>query len=650
MKALGLHLRGSNEWLEVVEGVLEFIPAPALIAAPTDHKIIAANSAAVQAGGFSETSLKGYRLCRLFPEISRWVGQNLPLPKSVFTLFQPYGRPAVQVLWQASPLGDSGRYWLVTFQEQAEPKTKFRRPLPTQCFKGWQRLAYAWGASSFAESVTLLLQGMEEMLGSEWSAVYLPEGNLLRLNGVNGAPPALPTELPVAAIAAFSEPMVHRPSRGDSTPLHLAVRTSPTPYFLSLPLKSDGGGLAGMMAFGYYHLPPPQAVEYAKETVGIASKVISHLKDKETRAHSDALLRQLLGIKSALTSHMTEGLLLFGVELRLKEMNAAAEKMLGYTAEEVIGYPLADLLPANTSTEAEARIALVSGQVRETEAYLLRHDGNDFPARVRFVPYPQAGGKRPEGLLVLIADRSEATKYLAQSKQLERRAMLGDVMASFAHEVRNPLNSIGIGIQWLALNADPNSPEYETLNSLQEDVERLNHLVKNLLNYTRARPLQFKPVDVAQLINQIMRRLKPRFDKYKIQTEVRIGANIPKVNGDRLTLEQAFVNILDNAIKALAEQEDERFIAVRVLAHKSPEGTRWVEVDIMDTGPGFSEEAKKRLFEPFFTTRKDGTGLGLAITKQIITAHRGNIEAESYPGGTIFRVKLRAVGGNSHGV
>ena len=114
--------------------------------------------------------------------------------------------------------------------------------------------------------------------------------------------------------------------------------------------------------------------------------------------------------------------------------------------------------------------------------------------------------------------------------------------------------------------------------------------------------------------------------------------------GNLRALEQVFSNLINNALQAMS-QIGSGDLALKVQPDHSEEGVESVEVSVADTGPGIPKELQERIFQPFFTTKPNGTGLGLAITKRIITAHKGNIQVSSFPGGTVFHVQLPAMEG-----
>jgi signal transduction histidine kinase len=125
-----------------------------------------------------------------------------------------------------------------------------------------------------------------------------------------------------------------------------------------------------------------------------------------------------------------------------------------------------------------------------------------------------------------------------------------------------------------------------------------------------------------------------------IEPHIQVEAGTPPILGDRRALDQVFTNLITNAIQAM-EDQGSGVLAIKVKAAR--DGSEFVDVHISDSGPGIPEDLRKRVFDPFFTTKSDeGTGLGLAITRRIVQAHKGDISLDSFPGGTLFKIKLPA--------
>jgi two-component system, NtrC family, sensor histidine kinase AtoS len=144
--------------------------------------------------------------------------------------------------------------------------------------------------------------------------------------------------------------------------------------------------------------------------------------------------------------------------------------------------------------------------------------------------------------------------------------------------------------------------------------------------------------------------LRPRMERMNVQGSLQVAPDCPPIIGSPRALEQVFINLINNAVQAMSDSGGQLMIKVQqapeedlldILISKR-DHSRYVEINVIDTGPGIPQEYQERIFQPFYTTNMSGTGLGLAIAKRIITAHRGNISVTSFPGGTVFRVFLPA--------
>jgi signal transduction histidine kinase len=142
------------------------------------------------------------------------------------------------------------------------------------------------------------------------------------------------------------------------------------------------------------------------------------------------------------------------------------------------------------------------------------------------------------------------------------------------------------------------------------------------------------------LTGRLLDKLNSRIGRSNIQFIHQVEPNIPPANGNARALEQVFNNLVTNAVQALGDKGG--MVSVKLQPVIAPDGRHYIEASVADNGPGIPKENQDRIFQPFFTTKPDGTGLGLAITKRIVTAHKGTIQLNSFPGGTVFYIYLPA--------
>jgi PAS domain S-box-containing protein len=324
-----------------------------------------------------------------------------------------------------------------------------------------------------------------------------------------------------------------------------------------------------------------------------------------------------------------DSIIIISPDLTILDMNPSAELTLGYACREVKGHPVENILIG-----AEILIPTLMAVQHEGYTYnlgnitLYRRDGRSFPAQIRAAPLTDS--EHLESWILLIQDLSQEEQLRNRTQQLEQRALLGELMAVFAHEVRNPINNISTGLQLMAVNIPAEDPNQEVITRLQQDCDRLDHQMKSVLSF--ARPIEYKmePVDLGLHLTRA-----------KVQAHLQVETDLSPTLGDIRALEQVFTNLITNAIQAMSDHGGTLALKIQPII---PDGeNEQIEVSVSDTGIGIPEENRDRIFEPFFTTGKNGTGLGLAITKRIVTAHKGTIKFDSVPGGTIFQVRLPAV-------
>jgi signal transduction histidine kinase len=233
-------------------------------------------------------------------------------------------------------------------------------------------------------------------------------------------------------------------------------------------------------------------------------------------------------------------------------------------------------------------------------------------------------------------------RHLADLKALEtamargeRLAAVGNLAAAVAHEIRNPLSAVSMGLQRLRAEFEPAEPEeYRRMVDLvRGEVRRLNTIVEEFLSLARPIQLRPEPVPVAALLDEIRELVGPQAGQAGIAIGRVIPASLPDVRADRNRIKQVLLNLVLNAIEATPSGG-----RLTLGAAASSAG---LTLTVTDTGSGIPAEVLPRVFEPYVTTKTRGLGLGLAIARQIVEAHGGRIEVESQAGsGTSFRITL----------
>ena len=320
--------------------------------------------------------------------------------------------------------------------------------------------------------------------------------------------------------------------------------------------------------------------------------------------------------------------------------NPAAERIFGYTAEEITGKKVNELMAKPYASEHDGYIeryertgeARAIGRIRTVMAK--RKDGEQFPIELSVTEIDVDQDVHYAAFIRDISEKSSLQKQLLES---ERLAAIGMTAAKIAHELNNPLNGMSLTVQLLeqrlarASNPLADDQATATVKRLKDEISRLNQLAGEFRAISRKERYDFRPTDLAPIIEDIVGMQAPHFAGHGIEIKSSMPPDLPPVKVDEDKIKQALLNLVKNAAEAMPGGG-----RISIGAALTDDA---VALEIADTGTGIPLDVDA--FEPFATTKKGGTGLGLVIVRQIITAHRGKISYRSRPGeGTTFRIDL----------
>ena len=333
----------------------------------------------------------------------------------------------------------------------------------------------------------------------------------------------------------------------------------------------------------------------------------------------------------------------------ISRANSLAGTLLGYQIDEIEHMHLSDVLVASPPV-----VGAIQKSLEQCETYsshsvtLIRRDGQEIHVLLRAVPIYDKD-RHVAGGLIAISDNSRHRAMEAKTQHLEQRALLGDLSAIFAHEIRNPLNGITTGLQYLQMQLKSEDPLQESVESILEEATRINRLLQDILLIVKPTELKIESTSMQACMVALANRWRERLQRRDISIEVESVSNAPLALADSVQIEQVVTNLISNAMHAM--EPDGGSITITVQPSKPDSELRGahVVINIGDTGPGMTPEVLERIFDPFFTTRQEGTGLGLAISQRIVTAHRGTIKVQSWPTvGTVFTIVLPAATQEEH--
>ena len=236
---------------------------------------------------------------------------------------------------------------------------------------------------------------------------------------------------------------------------------------------------------------------------------------------------------------------------------------------------------------------------------------------------------RRTGRIIKLRDVTAKRAREADALESGRADAVGEMAASVAHEIGNPLNALSLNLQLLKRKY----PEEEDLDIAQKELSRLNGIIREFLGAFRPAKARLAPGSAADPLKDALAALKNVFEDRRIRVSLDLPGTLPAVAIDRGQMEQVFFNMMKNALEAM---KDGGTLSIEIVHDDT-----CVSVSFRDSGIGISDEALAGLFEPFKTTKEKGTGLGLMISRRIVSAHGGEIAVSSEEGkGTTFTVRL----------
>jgi PAS domain S-box-containing protein len=620
--------------------VLNLINEPAALVDIRAKSILLGNSELLKLTAFSQNELNSLSINELLPaflcEVLSIDSQELVLKRR--------NREAIPVRVKINAINKDGDLAVITIIPEdlvrADPVRQMEK-----MYRWITELVELIQKPDTKSVIQTALEASRHLFSAGLVCIYLMdrESDAPRLVKVatNETKSIFPQEITVVDYPKLAAPNIWTTGKRMSTELQRAGRVNNLAYLASYPLGFEKN-LDGLIVAADTHKQPLPNLMLSMEYVAISvSRALAHFEFLKNIQKKNEILSNTLNIRNSLFEFSNEGILVLDTDFRVLELNPTAELMLGYTSSEARGQPSESLIIGTDRLTRALDVARKGIETPKLTNLALHHrDGNIFPAEIQIVPVVR--DEIVLAILVWVLDISENEQIRLHSQQLEQRAILGEFSAIFAHDVRGPLNNISTGVQMVAANIGTPEMRQEALKNIQNECNRINNLMNQVLNFSR--PLEPKPevMDVGQCFDLILQRYRPRFTKNNITTYVQADKTLPKIMGDPRLLDQVFTNLLNNAIEAMTDMGGGA-LSIQIALGEEQGNSSQILIKIADTGPGIPEDIKARIFDPFVTTKKTGTGLGLPIVKRIITAHHGNIHADSFPGGTVFHLVLPAI-------
>jgi two-component system sensor histidine kinase AtoS len=622
--------------------LLDSNPQAAILIDARTQMIIASNTKAVELTAYTQKEMVNLSWVEVFSclELNELMAMRNASIETTLTAHETHQIPVVVFPF----IFDNNQWILLTIESlvkrQQDRAERIRSESQQNLFK---QLIFAMKDQDPNNALDEILEIGGSLTGADALVIYIGDEQQLRLKKITswGTGDIFPYEIPSADLVHLLEVKLWLSNkRIIPTTIHNIIKETNQTYMASAPIGETGAWIGFVAATGNKGIVPKRIKASLQILAAVIDNVIqTNLLNTYLRQSNRDFLNNHAAAE-AIKEASQDGIVILSPDLRVSEINPVAEMLLGYTLQEVQSQLVENVLIGTNRLIPAIKDSLQGIPSHNLgDIYLHRRDGTTFPAHVKVFPIQHES--QVVGVLLLIRDESKNKEIKALTQQLEQRAFLGDIMAVFSHEVKNPINNLSTGLQLLQLNLPKTNKYQEKIGRLLQDCARLTHLMESVLTSSRMQPDQFSATSIQDVIQPLLIRWRPRMKRVGVDHTMHIELETPQVLGNHRALERVFTNLISNAIKAMEDAGGT--LAIKAKPIYAPSGRQMVQIDISDTGPGIPDDVKDKIFDPFFTTDKtSGTGLGLSITKQIITAHKGRINLTTYPGVTVFHVILPA--------
>ena len=414
----------------------------------------------------------------------------------------------------------------------------------------------------------------------------------------------------------------------------------------------------------------PEKKEKVEFVIDTFSSLIHKLKEKEDELEK---LRSLAERRASAAESYNEdilrcvgsGVVTFNMDRVITTFNHAAERMLGIKQDDAVGFPCVNVFGQdNAICRILDESLLLATTISRQEVEFQKKEGANIWIGLSVSPLRDKEG-RHTGVIFVFTDLTEIKMLREQGELRKRLAMLGEMSGGIAHELRNSMGTIMGYAKMLSKKFPDEDPSQEEISTIIAEVNAMDLIIKELLNYGRNVTPALSPVDLGGLLRKAVDTTIGKFKDHNIDVDLSI-LDLPVVNIDGVLMRQALQNIIQNGLEAMpnggrikigAKSQVSECRSVKDDSHKGgkacPElvegggfervslSVEGVEISVSDTGVGIPEDRLDKIFLPFYTTKPRGTGMGLALVHKIILSHGGNIAVESETGkGTTFRIHL----------
>ena len=625
----------------------------AIITIDSDSTILAVNPAAEKIFGYSTEEMIGQPLTMLMPEYLRHL-HKAGITRYMETARKHIGWAAVQLpgLHKSSaeiPLeisfaeftNDGQRFFTGIARDISERKRLQVRQATLARHAVLQAevsAAVSESEKSTSEMLQICAVAVVRHLDAAFARIWLlnNEQKVLELAAsaglythLNGAHARIPVgSLKIGLIAAVQKPhLTNHVQRDERVSDKEWAQREGMISFAGYPLLVEGRTV-GVMAMFARHSLDQDAIEALENVAPVIAQGIERKRTEDTLRDTQRLIQAIFDNSSAVI-HVKD------LDGHFVLVNRKFEEVVGLRSQEILGKTAFDLFPLNAvAYDAGDRQVIETGNASETEEVLTTDRGDRVFLTTKRLLSDESG--KPYALFGISAEITERKKTEADLREMQaelahlNRAMtVGELAASIAHEINQPLAAIvwnaNAARRWLAQDPPNLAKAHASAELIIRDGGRAGQVIARIRALLKKTPPSKTLLEVNEFINEVVALTQSEMVQHSVHLRVALANDLPKVPGDRIQLQQVMLNLIVNAIEAMLTIEDRE----RALLITSGSFNDGVRIAVSDNGPGIDPQAVQHVFDAFSTTKPEGMGMGLAISRSIVDAHGDRLWTEA---------------------
>lgn len=606
---------------------LDIIPFPCIIINSKSRTILTTNGFVTELTNYGRQELVGLEIFSLFEQFPV---EKITDGRKYEGLIKIKGKSAVPVFIELHYLSQKQKIALIKITDGnvVGGKQVFSEKKIIESLGRINQMTFAGNESGFYNGI---LTEIPELFKFSKAYIYLYDDQEKLLRIIKNDDDIFPLQMPSIEMERIKKIDYWSPGKRVLTEVHRIGRKKGYSTVITVPLGNQPIGMLIIISEnGLINAKRQQEFELY---VGWINQFLDHINEfKKNNEERNRLINKNL-IFSGFFEQSNDCFVMINEQFKITSINEQLQKLLKYSSYELIGQNFLDVIQSDkvrNIIEQENKDPIVE----ISPVFIHDRNGNRIPVKMKIIG---SDGAESDNQLIIFSNISEEMKSQETIEKIGNQAALGEVIADFAHEVRNPINNISTGLQLMRKKLEGEESSLEIIDRLQSDCVRMNDLMESILSFSRQNISNFKPFNCHELLERINNRFSNKYQKFKINTKLICNSKRTIVFGDIRSIDQIFTNLINNAVDAMVKTGGELTIKI----NENMDTQDFLEIIISDTGRGIPEDLKEKIFDPFITGKEKGTGLGLAITKRIVEAHNGRITVDSFTNGTIFTVLLK---------